>query len=199
MAYPNSERLFYFRFELNILIEPQILIVYVDTSEAVKSFMTCIPKGEFVPCDKRNISPPEDFRYIAYQDTLDTEFAVGDRRMDRFSLNHYLNWGHDSYVIVTGERRVIAGIMRIANYKNPDYIMVHMFAKRSGFPKGYGIFLERVVVEMAIRLRRNIIRVDAIDTSIRFWHDRGYSDCDVAYIPKKDPTWGALTPMEKGI
>ena len=141
---------------------------------------------------------PEDFRYISHLDSLDSSFRCGDVRMDRFSLSQYYRWGRDSHVIVLQEKNSGSGVARLMEYVNPEYLTIGMFAERKGL-RGLGRVMNRMVEDIADQLGKPAIRLDSLDTAINVWLRQDYIACDEKFTPRRDPSWGELTPMQKFI
>lgn len=134
----------------------------------------------------------DGYRYIK---NSDTKYLIisGDSRVDWYSLNDYLQWDIEgSYVIVHIYNRRPIAVMRLIIEER--YVLLDMLAIDHAHQKqGIGRNLVRLAERITCKLGKNIIKLEALDTSVGFYSRLGFKE-----LPSRnDLEWGLLTPMEK--
>jgi ribosomal protein S18 acetylase RimI-like enzyme len=133
------------------------------------------------------------YRYIKESDR---KFVIisGNSRMDRYSLDYYLEAANKSnnYVVVKIHSGKPVAIMLLMS-KEQNMLLAMLSVDREYQGQGIGTDLLRLAEVLACKLMKKFLRIEALDTSIGFYVGLGFK----MLYSEQDSEWGIITHMEK--
>jgi hypothetical protein len=138
---------------------------------------------------------PHGFGFLSVRDTV-KPFATGDPRMDKYTLNEYHVWSEQTneLVITYSSGDQVAGIIEIII--GSDFLIVEKVVKNIHVEaSAVGTKLMSLAEGIARLLKKKEIRLEALDTTVR-WYDDKLGYVEYAAI-EYDAEWGEMTPKRK--
>ncbi len=140
---------------------------------------------------------PEDlgFTFLEANDAAQ-QFKTGDNRMNSFTLHDYYVWSEEPnvYVIVYKLGGKIVGVLDLE--LRMDHVFVLMLGRNIlNAPRpGVGTKLMRLAENIGYQTGRLEVRLDSLDTSVRFYEKMGYEEYG---FPFYEEGWGMLSPRRR--